>query len=328
MAGELWAGRTQIGLETTPGTLVPATRIMYLRDPVLDVAREARPKKFATGTRDNVRDMRLGPHVVSGKFSVPLSASEILEWLLIGIKGGVTPTTPGGATLSRLWTFVPGALASATLEWFDGARGWVGSGMRANGLTLAGNVHDENVLTVDLFGTQLAAQALTASLTDRTPDYIEGWESKLYIDNTGTAFGTTVIAGTLLSWSVQIGNNLGRKYFADNTLAAGAVIAGEIDISASLVFEASAAQALTAFNNWDAVTRRNVRLEFGNNELIETTLKKFVTVDIPGYWTVVNLGGNADGTRTYELTLNYTYDVTNAFGIQIRAQNARTAAWT
>jgi hypothetical protein len=56
--------------------------------------------------------------------------------------------------------------------------------------------------------------------------------------------------------------------------------------------------------------------------------KKFVTVDLPGAWNAVDLGQVDEQTRVYELGLQYVYDPTNAFGLQIRAQNARTAAWT
>ena len=75
------------------------------------------------------------------------------------------------------------------------------------------------------------------------------------------------------------------------------------------------------------MTKRLVRLEFGQNEVIASSYKKFVTVDLPGAWSAVDLGGDDAGTRTYELTLETLYDTTNAFQAQIRAQSARTAAW-
>jgi hypothetical protein len=70
-----------------------------------------------------------------------------------------------------------------------------------------------------------------------------------------------------------------------------------------------------------------VRVEFGQNEVISGADKKFVTVDIPGAWEAVDLGGTDEGTRAYEMSLQYIYDTTNLFGLQIRAQNARTTAY-
>ncbi|MDV7395930.1 hypothetical protein RZS08_31350, partial [Arthrospira platensis SPKY1] len=114
-------------------------------------------------------------------------------------------------------------------------------------------------------------------------------------------------------------NNLGRKYFANNTISQGATTIGELAVTASLTFEASAAAAAAEFANWDAATKRLVRVEFGQNEVISGGDKKFVTIDVPGAWDAVNLAATDEGTRTYELGLQYVYDTTNAFGLQIRA---------
>lgn len=326
MAGELWRSYFQIGKETTPGTTVPATRRMYF-DPDSKLSREraARPHKFATGTRDNTRSFTLGPTMVGGSLKLPLSASELIELLLMGVKGGVTPT---GAGTPKLWTFTPGtSLDAATLEWQDGARGWEAGGCLVNKLKISGSVKEETTVEAEIFGMNLGLAALTGSLAERAPDFIEGWETKLFIDALGGTPGTTQVTGTLLNWEVEIDNQLGRKYFAANTLNVGAITSGELGIKAKLTFEASATAAATEFSNWDGATERLVRLDFGNNEVIEDTDMKFVTVDVPGAWDAFDLGGSDEGTRTYELGLQYLYDPTNAFGLQIRAQNARAAAW-
>jgi len=52
-----------------------------------------------------------------------------------------------------------------------------------------------------------------------------------------------------------------------------------------------------------------------------------VTIDLPGAWDGVDLGGTDKGTRVYEMSLQYIYDPTNAYGLQIRCQNARETAW-
>lgn len=326
MAGELWRSTFQIGKETTPGTTVAATRKMYFEpDSRLSRERTARPHRFATGTRDNVRAFTLGPTTVGGTVKMPLSASEIIELLLMAIKGGVTPT---GAGTAKLWTFTPGtSLDAATLEWDDGARAWEAGGCLVNKLKFSGNVKDANMVEAEVFAMNMALASLTGSLTDRVPDFIEGWETKLFVDAYGGTPGSTQVTGTLINWDVEMDNKLGRKYFAANTLDAGGITVGEIEIKAKLTFEASPAAAATEFSNWDGVTERLVRLDFGNNEVIDGADKKFVTVDVPGAWDAFDLGGTDEGTRVYELGLQYVYDLTNAFGLQVRAQNARTAAF-
>lgn len=331
MAGELWRSQFQVGKETTPGTPVAATRKLYFDlAGKLDRMRTARPHKFATGSRDNVRAFTLGPQSIAGAVSQPLSASEIIELLLMGIGSGITPTQPdaGGNPTVYLWTFTPGtALQAATLEWDDGGRPWQATGMYANKLKIAGSVRDQNTVSADLLGLKMVQNALTGALGARVPDFIEGWETKLYIDSYGGTAGSTNVAGTLINWDIQIDNLLTPKQHADNVNAADGLIPGEIGITAKLLFEASKAVSLTEFNNWDAATSRLVRVEFGQNSVISTTYKKFVTVDLPGAWDKFDLGQSDEGTRAYELSLQYVYDVTNTFGLQIRAQNTRSAAW-
>lgn len=324
--GNLWRSVFQIGKETTPGTTVAATRKMYFKpDSRLARERSPRPHRMATGTRDNLRAFTLGSTEVSGSLAMPLSASEIIELLLMSLNGGVTPT---GAGTPKLWTFTPGTtLDAATLEWDDAARSWEAGGCYANSLKFSGSVSDENTVEAEIFGMNMTLAALTGALTDRTPDFIEGWETKLYIDALGATPGTTQVTGTLINWDVEINNQMGRKYYAANTQDVGALTIGELEIKAKLTFEASAATAATEFANWDAATERLVRLMFGDNEVIDGSDKKFVTLDIPGAWDAFDLGGTDEGTRTYELGLSYIYDPTNAFGLQIRAQNARATAW-
>ncbi len=327
MAGELWRSYFQIGKETTPGTGVAATRRMYfdVDGSVFTRERPPRPHKFATGSRDNVRAFTLGNTVVGGSVAMPLSASEIIELLLMTIKGSVTPT---GAGTPKLWTFTPGtSLDPATVEWYDGARAWEANGVYGNMLKFEGSVEEEAKVTCDLFGLSLATTTMTGALSERVPDFIEGWETSVYVDAFGGTPGSTQLTGTVINWSVEINNGLERKYFAENTQDAGAITIGELEVKASLLFEASPAAAATEFSNWDAATKRLVRLEFGQNEVIDGADKKYVAIDLPGAWDAFNLGSTDKNTRAYELSLQYVYDTTNAFGLQILAQNARSAAW-
>jgi hypothetical protein len=327
--GALWGQTAQYGVESTYGTGVAATRIAYFNSITLRDERDPRPHSFMTGTREQVRAYTQGPAMVGGEVSLPLSADEIIELLLISIKGSVTPTTPGGGTNSRLWTFIPGnTLNSMTFEYDDGVTARRALGVYGDGLTIEGSANGPNTVTVPLIAKSRAANALTGSLTARTPTFIEGWESKIYIEAFGGVPGTTVLTGALINWNVSISNGLERKFTADNTNAANKVTIGPLVVTAELEFEAVATGISTEVANWEAVTGRTVRLEFGNNVTIEAALKKFVTVDLPGYWTTPDMTGEDANTRTYKFGLQAVYDPTTvAAMLQIRAQNARTAAW-
>lgn len=302
--GQLWSVKTQWGKEATAGTPVAATRVMYFRDPVLTIERDPRIHRFATGTRDNVRAYTNGPVMAGGSLAMPLSADEILELLLISVQGAVTPTTPSGATNARLWTFKPaGALDSATIEWADGARTWQGAGYRGNSLTIAGAANEENLVSLDLFGTDVVAGSLTGSLPERVPTFMEGWQTRLYVDSFTATPGTTPVPGVLRNWNVQINNNLARVYTADNTLAANRITSGELDVTATLTFDAYASRALTEFNNWAAGTQRLVRLEFlGPADGIEAGANEVQTITVTGSPT----GGNfVTLLLGQQFTLNY-----------------------
>ena len=325
MSGELWRGTLNIGLESTPGTPVAATRRLYTTDPKLSIERPVRQHRFATQTRDNIRRLTHGPRMTGGNLSLPISSDEILEWLLMGVQGGVTPT---GAT-AKIWTFQASGpdLDSATLEWHDGSNEWQETGCLVNQLRIAGSVREMTNLTVDLFGLDLVANPITTGLDERIPRVIEGWETRLYIDPIGDTPGTTNIPGTLLNWDISINNQLGRKYTADNTLAQNKTTVGELVIDAKLTFEAATADAVDQFDEWEADNQKVMRVLFGGNELISGSDFHQVAVDMAGGWTAVNLGGSGDGTRTYEFSATYVFDPAMGAGLQIICVNDRSSAW-
>jgi len=278
--GELWRRRLQYGKETTYGVDAPATRIAYVRDPVLTREREPREHRFATASRDNVRARTLGAVAAGGSFELPMSADEMVELCLLAIQGNVTPTTPAGFTTGRQWQFRPGNTApdSATIELDDGANVWQETGCYIDELSISGSVGAENIVSATLFGKERTATTLTGALTERTPTFMEGWETALFVDAAGGTAGTTQYGGLLINWEVTISNGLGRKYTADNTLAASKITLGELTVTANLTFEADQATVDTEMANWDAETARLVRLQFGMNETLDVGVNEVQTL--------------------------------------------------
>jgi hypothetical protein len=326
--GEVYAVKSQIGKEVTAGTSVAATRIMYFQEPVLQDESETMFHDFPTGTRDQTLEATSGVKVISGRVVQPVSADENLELLNIGLNGTPTITTPGGGTNTRDHTFIPGIPASATLELDDGAREWEGAGIRATSLRFAGNVREGNTLTAELFGMDLTAAALTGALTGRQPTFYNGRETKLYIGAFGAdPTGFAAVPGFLINWDVSFNMNLGRKYTANNTDVASAIPLGVVGAEATFTFEAINAQALTQFTNHRNATKLAIRLEFGNNATIETTLKRTLWLDLPGAWRSKDLGGTDETTRTYEFRWQYVRDATMGYPFRVVARCSRTAAF-
>ncbi len=55
--------------------------------------------------------------------------------------------------------------------------------------------------------------------------------------------------------------------------------------------------------------------------------KTYIKIDLPGAWTVVDLGGEDAKTRVYAFDLQPVYDSVNAFMIRILVNNTRATAW-
>ena len=332
MSGELWREIVQMGQESTPGTPVAATRKVYLMNVSATKERASRPKRFAVGRRDNVLDHRQGPVGAGGSIEFDMSGAEAVEWFLLGLEGGVTPTQPIGATTAQRWVFTPGGttLDSATIERNDGANVQQLQGVRVNRMTIRGSTREANTVVCELFATDRddTFPALTGGLTDRVPSYFEGWQTNFYVTGFGGTAGAGQVSDALISWEVVINNNLARRYFARDSLAASRVDTGVMDVTATVTLDASAATYLSEVADWLADTKRLVRLEFlGPADGIETGFREYVTVDLPGAWTSPDLNQADENARAGRFPLQYVYDPTNAYGIQVTAQNDRATAY-
>lgn len=306
MSGELWNEVVQYGREATYGVAVAATRKAYLRDVAISRERAPRPQEFATGTRHQVRDFTLGPVVVGGGFKLPVSADELIEWALVTGQGAVTPTTPSGATLARLWTFLFGstALDSMTLERNDGAVAKRAIGVYGDTMEVAGSANGENLATFGLFGKDYLNNALTGSLTDRVPTFMEGWQTRVYIDSFGGTPGFTRIVGQVINHKLNYNNNLKRKYFYDNVNTLGAARLGKIALTCGLTLDAVGAQAASELTNWDTPTKRLLRLEFlGPANEIEAGANEVQTLTMTGTPTggtfTLSFGGQTTAAIAY-----------------------------
>ena len=327
--GALWRERVQIGKEVTSGTPVAATRVAYASNVTLVRNRAMREHRFSTGTRDNIRARTQGPVIAGGGLAMPVSANELLEWCLACFDGTVLPTIPPTAVLTRQWKFAPGlTLASLTIERQDGANLQQGTGYRVNQMTIAGNVRESNTATMELFGTDVdnsTFAALTGSLAERLPTFMEGYQTNLYIDALGATPGTTNKIA-MINWSVVINNGMTRKYLAQNSLAARRSIMGNLGATAQLLLEGAEADTIIELTNANANTPRLVRLEF-QGALIEGTFHESVWIDLPGYWTTPDLNQADEGTRAYGFPFSYVYDATLGAGINVTLQTARATAF-
>jgi hypothetical protein len=266
MAGEIWLRQVRAAEEVTEGVRVtPATRKLYMSDVSFNDEGANQVVSFDTGTPDNVRGVASASRVPTGTGTLPVSADELVEYLLMAFSGTVTPSTPAGGTLARDWVFTPAATT-------DSARAWSATGTRVNTIGFAGEVGGDNTVSLGFFCNDLSVQALTGSPTDRVPTFMRGWELRAYLGAAGTDPTTlTSIPQFVKSYAVNINRNLGRKYLGNNTQAMTRSVMGLFGADGNLMVEATAAQALTEFNNYRSATPVMLRLEMGNNSQIEAS---------------------------------------------------------
>jgi hypothetical protein len=334
--GEVWRRQFAVGLETTVGTAVAATRRVYLQDADIGDSRDSTPVEFDTGDVNRVRAVTLGPTQAGGSLSMLMSADELVEWGLVGYQSGVTASAVAGETGNQMWSFVPStSLASLTLERDDGARTFKMAGVRVNQFTFSGDATGAATVGLDLFGVDYTALGSFAAVAQRSITYMQGYQMLLYVDPFGTAtWGTTtaptLVAGTLLNYTVTVSRNLSRVYTADNTLAANATIVGPLTVEATYVFKAAATPVATELTAYGAETMRLVRVRH-QGPTSEAGMfagsSRTVDIDVAGKWSARTLSGTAQGVTTYEFTLTGVYDSVNAFTTRMRLKNARTTAW-
>lgn len=328
MPGEVWRSVIRAGKETTPGTAVVPTRKMYWDAFSLTPTRDSRPVRVATGTRDNVRGHTQGPFAVGGSLTTRISPAEVDELLELAIDGTPAVTTPSGGTLARQRVYTPDDTSSATIQMNDGAALWTASGVRANSMTLDGSVDGETNLSFDLFGSSFATLgALTGSVTDRNVFYLESWQATFSMAPFGSSTYTTY-PNLVFAYNVTVGNNLGRVYTLNNTLNANRTSTGLIDITASLTFDASDAQAQQVITDWQADGRRVIRLTFlGTTADIEAGQTSMFQIELPGAWTAPDMTGETQSVRSYAQPMQYIYDSVLGAGIKITTINGRATIW-
>src|SRR5262245_43061954 len=269
----------QIGLETTPGTSVPANKLLS----ALSIAPSAQGniKKFRPqGTKYNTITAK-GMEWTEADLSGQPTFTEIVYPLASVISAPVI-TTPGGGTLSRLHTFTsaaggPDSPSTFTVE--------TGSSVRANKFTYGiipeftfTFARDELSLGGSMFGRALIDPAtLTATPTGIALVPILPEQLSIYLDVSSATLGTTKLL-RWLSGELTISGRYDRLWVLD---AAQASFVNHIEteptVELKVKLEADAA-GMALLADLRASTRKWVRVE-AVGAVIETALPYKFTLD-------------------------------------------------
>jgi hypothetical protein len=261
--------KLQVALETTPGTPVPATRVLRGSGRLTE-KREAYRTEYPYG----VRAPAGGAGVITRRWTEwewesELALEEVGWWL----QSGIRQSTPTGSSDPYTWTWEP-SLGSAglsvqtlSLEYLesDGTTNHY-TAVAAYGVTtqVSFEVSTEKVATLKAAGQARARQA-TAPSASATPaaarTLLPGAMFKVWWDTSWTAIGTTQLTGVVRDAKVELKTGWEPAWTLDGRadLDWTQPQPGMLDVSAELTLELDAVAA-ARIANWRANDLAYVRL--------------------------------------------------------------------
>lgn len=335
MSFELAFEYLQIGLEPTRGTAVTTATHR------LPVVGTISPKEERFYPEQSSGVLAANQNSVTVKRWSELAASGQLDsfyapvYFNMAVAPVTSPTTPGGATSSRLWAFTrvmtADTIKAATAYWGDpGVQVFRSVFNMLDELVIAADASSTDGATVELKGAgrfpTKNAPTVSASALANPPILVPG-KMQIWID-TSSAIGTTEISDARLvgvTYSLPIG--VTRKNNAQGPTS---------DLSFSGVGRKKTAPEMKIrlevpdTTQWDAYvassgdTIQKVRVRI-NGALIESTFYHYVEMDVYGPLTAPSWGELEGSNRTIEFTIPGHYDATLASDARLAVQNNRTS---
>lgn len=231
------------------------------------------------------------------------------------LQGGVAGSLSD--TSAYTWTYAaPYAAAGGqrprTLEVYDGQQGYKLTGGLIKGFGLQGQVGGGNLvrMTTHWLGGTFAKATPTAAISARTVRTHPASLVSLRADNFGGTVGTTVLASTLIDWSLDYDSGLHLKQFGhDTSLAPTSYGYGTptATLRAKLEFNANAVAELDKFI---AGAGRLIELRGTSPELAgaATVYKQFKIQFAGDITSVSDLWSDRDGNTVIDVTLSARVD--------------------
>ncbi|TAL46544.1 MAG: hypothetical protein EPN91_00040 [Salinibacterium sp.] len=285
--------RFQSGTESTPGTSVPATRIDYW-DPgsyFKDNIENHKPAEARNSYAKNYRSflVKRNPALTGVKWSPCFET--LVRYLQFGAKGAVTggagdAGTPPMYTYTFKRTVASNDLKHATLEVGNNVQEWDLEGSVLNRWDLKFTAGGAMEGTMDWLALKATEASFTGSLSDTTPEDINGAMATVYIDD--TTIGTTLAAYPLdLSFSHDNG-------WAQLHALVGQITAKEnyrpqpskADLELKVAFD-----GVGEYDKFVSHTLRKIRLSC-DGAIIHDAVKSNLALDWYGKWDAYDMGSD------------------------------------
>lgn len=329
MATEIIFERIDVALESTRGTAVtPPTHHLFMEG-TLDPADEWYENETKVGTLAGLQAAERVHQSTTISAEGQMDTTTLPVLCNMALAPVTSPSTPGGATNTRLWTF-PRVMTADTIKsgtWYFGdpnAKFYQAAFGMLTQLTLSGDASgtDGAMQSFEAIGQTFTPLGAVPTLpTNALGNTLLGGRMQLWIDT--ATIGTTEITGRVVSAEAVIPTGVGNpKYVAVGPTAAitytrvgreGAV--PELTVQVDKVDETQVTSLLAA-------AKVKVRVRW-NGPLIEGALYEYVQVDMIGHFRF-DSWDDLEGNRTLTLLLRGEYDATAATDVTVYVQNART----
>lgn len=214
--------RIQIGLESTRGTLVAADTILLGALQYTDTRTWISPEDEERNSLALLHRQTEVAKQTDLQFTSTVTYEQILQFLSMGVKGAITPTTPTNGVLTRDWTFLPSLTASNaqdsfTFEYGDDQQEYECGHVMASQIELTFPMGEAGGLTATLFGQGTAKSTFTGSLSAPTVEDVASQDITLYVDSSWSALGDTAKAAILASATIRIPTGVAPQRYADGS---------------------------------------------------------------------------------------------------------------
>lgn len=243
-------------------------------------------------------------------------------------KGGVTPTTPGGATLSRLWEYVDlgtaDNLKTATFYWKDPTDGDI---FRApfsyiEELTLTSDSTSNSGVTWSASGQGNALSLVTVPVL---PAQLIGsillpMKKTVYLDLQSGTIGTTQLA-EVAKVEHAMTNNISPKFFDNANLTYTRIGRGKRVMKATFTMEYD--ETIYNYTQGTSPTLMGLRTRY-TGDLIEGALYEYIEADVYGRIKFEGWEDIFDTNRGMKLSITSRVKSSLGSGWRLATQNTQT----
>lgn len=313
--------KIQYGKESVKGTAVAATRILPVVNPPISADRKPTyPREDAGVLAESIRSYVAG-RLVRDKLKWDSFYYQALPMLLsCGIKGNITPTEQTAGQGDYLWDYAPNmtgtsnAQDSLTIERGDNAFMVESEYCMFDSFKLSGEVNQDGEdsamkAEASYFGRQNTVSSFTAALAIPALTPINTKLTRLFIDPTWAAVGSTEKTLTLRAYDIEVITGLHPKFHGSSNDYFDNHGEGAMAIMAAFTFEGNSntADIFTAFNSQ---ALQVVRLKT-EGPLISASKRHLLQLDFSGTWEeVIPLGSESNGNNLWTAVLHGFYDPT------------------